>query len=109
MYLPNEPINALNVVRCSDREEDRDDISKDEYELDSEVEEDELVGNDHKAEHVPHAEYDKDDPPMTVGRTYPSMEEFKLALSQHAIKHEFEYNTEYNALYRFRANCARKI
>jgi len=64
-----------------------------EYESDLEVEEDELVGYDHEAEEVPHVEYDKDNPPMTGGSTYPSMEQFKLALSQHAIKHEFECNT----------------
>jgi hypothetical protein len=38
--------------------------------------------------------YDQDDPPMSVGNLYPNMEQFKLALSQHAIKHEFEYDTE---------------
>jgi hypothetical protein len=36
-----------------------------------------LVGSDHEADHVPHAEYDKEDPPMAVGSTYPSIEEFK--------------------------------
>jgi hypothetical protein len=40
------------VVKCSNREEDRDYIPEDEYESDSEVEEDELDGNDHEAEHV---------------------------------------------------------
>ncbi|RLM99969.1 uncharacterized protein C2845_PM06G18620 [Panicum miliaceum] len=33
--------------------------------------------------------YDKEDPPMRVGSKYPNIEEFKLALSQHAVKHEF--------------------
>jgi hypothetical protein len=48
-------------------------------------------------------EYDKEDPPMTVGSMYPNMAEFKLALSQHAIKNEFEYNTERSGPKRLRA------
>jgi hypothetical protein len=31
---------------------------------------------------------------VTVGTVYRSIAEFKLALAQHAIKNEFEYNTE---------------
>uniref|UniRef100_A0A8R7UU46 Transposase MuDR plant domain-containing protein n=1 Tax=Triticum urartu TaxID=4572 RepID=A0A8R7UU46_TRIUA len=45
---------------------------------------------------------------MTEGRKYPNMAEFKLALSQHAIKHEFEFNTEKSAPHRFRAYCSRR-
>jgi len=58
--------------------------------------------------HGPHVEYDKEDPPMTVGSMYPNMAEFKLALSQHAIKNEFEYNTERSGPKRLRAYCSRK-
>jgi hypothetical protein len=58
--------------------------------------------------HVPHVEYDKEDPPMTVDSMYPNMTEFKLALSQHAIKNEFEYNTERSGPKRLRAYCSRK-
>uniref|UniRef100_A0A8R7QBB2 Transposase MuDR plant domain-containing protein n=1 Tax=Triticum urartu TaxID=4572 RepID=A0A8R7QBB2_TRIUA len=36
------------------------------------------------------------------------MAEFKLALSQHAIKHEFEFNTEKTAPHRFGAYCSRR-
>ena len=46
--------------------------------VESEVEEDEEL---HEAEHTPHVEYDKLNPPMTKGFTYPNMKEFKLALS----------------------------
>jgi hypothetical protein len=53
--------------------------------------------------HGPYVEYDKEDPPMTVGSMYPNMAEFKLALSQHAIKNEFEYNTERSGPKRLRA------
>jgi hypothetical protein len=42
---------------------------------------------------------------MTEGSTYPNMDEFKLALSQHAIKHEFEYNTEKSTPFRSRGYC----
>jgi hypothetical protein len=52
-------------------------------------------------------EYDKEDPPMVVGSTYPNMAEFKIALSQHAIKKEFEFNMEKSAPYRFRPYCSR--
>jgi hypothetical protein len=66
----------------------------------------ELVG--HEAKHLPNMEYNKEDPSMEVGSTYPSMAEFKLALSQHGIKHKFEFNTEKSAPYRFGAYCSRR-
>lgn len=46
---------------------------------------------------------------MTVGTTYRNIEEFKLALAQHAIKNEFEYMIEKSEPSRFRAYCARKV
>lgn len=52
--------------------------------------------------------YDRDDPPMSVGRLYPNLKEFRLALSQHAIKNEFEYNTKKSDLERMIAYCSRK-
>ncbi|XP_066361349.1 uncharacterized protein [Miscanthus floridulus] len=58
--------------------------------------------------HGPHVEYDKEDPSMTVGSMYPNMTEFKLALSQHAIKNEFEYNTERSGPKQLRPYCSRK-
>ncbi|WVZ87823.1 hypothetical protein U9M48_034399 [Paspalum notatum var. saurae] len=88
-------------------EDDSEDGSEDEDELDVEVEkEDELVG--HEATHIPNIEYDKEDPPMTEGSTYPSMKEFKLALCMHAIKHEFEFKTDKSSQHRFRVHCSRK-
>ena len=56
-----------------------------------------------------HIEHDKEDPPMTEGTTFSCMEAFKLALSQHAIKHEFEYTTAYSNHSRFGAYCSRKL
>ena len=43
---------------------------------------------------MPIVAYDRDDPPMSVGSLYPNIVQFRLALSQHATKNEFEYNTE---------------
>nr|XP_045085045.1 uncharacterized protein LOC109761194 [Aegilops tauschii subsp. strangulata] len=95
------------MVPCSDKERDEDYVldHESEDESDEEVEEDEEV---HEAELAPHLEYDKLDLPMIEGRKYPNMAEFKLALSQHAIKHEFEFNTEKSAPHRSRAYCSRR-
>jgi hypothetical protein len=57
---------------------------------------------------MPLMAYDRDVPPMSVGSLYPNMEQFKLALSQHAIKHEFEYDTKKSDPGRLRAYCSRK-
>ena len=65
---------------------------KSEGELESKVEEEDEL---HAVDHTLDVEYDKDDPPMTEDTTHPNMEKFELALTQHAIKHEFEFNTEY--------------
>jgi hypothetical protein len=37
--------------------------------------------------------YDKEDPPMVVGSTYASMNEFRSAVRHHAIKGQFELGT----------------
>ncbi|WVZ87149.1 hypothetical protein U9M48_033836 [Paspalum notatum var. saurae] len=47
-------------------------------------------------------------PPMDVGSIYPNMQQFRLALSQHAIKHEFEFDTAKSDPGRLRAYCSRK-
>uniref|UniRef100_A0A8R7RDA3 Transposase MuDR plant domain-containing protein n=1 Tax=Triticum urartu TaxID=4572 RepID=A0A8R7RDA3_TRIUA len=85
-------------------------IFEDDSEAGSEVEEAEVEEYEelHEAEHTPHVEHDKLDPPITKVFTYPRMKEFKLALSQHAIKHEFEYDTEYSTPHRFRGYCSRR-
>jgi hypothetical protein len=44
---------------------------------------------------------------MSVGSIYPNMREFRLALSQHAINREFEYNIEKSDPGRLRAYCSR--
>ncbi|RLN18050.1 uncharacterized protein C2845_PM02G15230 [Panicum miliaceum] len=110
MYLDDAPVH---VVACCTKEKDKDyyydDESEDlsEMESGSEVEADEEILG-HEGDHIPNVEYDKEDPPMSVGTSYPSMKEFKLVLSQHAMKHEFEYNTTKSAPHRFRAYCSRR-
>lgn len=49
--------------------------------------------------------YDREDPLMTVGSTYSSMNEFRSAVRQHAIKGQFELGTEKSDSDRFRGYC----
>ncbi|VAH90360.1 unnamed protein product [Triticum turgidum subsp. durum] len=116
IYLEDEPV-PLIMVPCSNKEKDKDYVPDHESEAESEVEsEDESMSEVeveedeeyHEADHAPHIEYNKLDPPMNEGRKYPNMAEFKLALSQHAIEHEFEFDTEKSAPHRFRAYCSRR-
>jgi len=78
----------VHVVACCNKENDKEyysdddseDVSEMEMESEFEVEDDEDILS-HEADHIPNVEYDKEDPPMSVGTSYPSMKEFKLALS----------------------------
>jgi hypothetical protein len=47
-------------------------------------------------------------PTIFGGSIYSCIEEFRVALSQHAIKHEFEYNIEKIDPERLRAYCTAK-
>jgi len=58
--------------------------------------------------YAPNVEHDPEDPPMVVGSTYANMYTFKLVISQHAIKNQFEFNTAKSAPNRFRAYCSRR-
>ena len=58
--------------------------------------------------YAPNVEHYPEDPPMVVGSTCANMETFKLAISQHAIKNQFEFSTAKSAPNRFRANCSRR-
>jgi hypothetical protein len=49
--------------------------------------------------------YDKDNPSIEVGTMYPSMEEFKLAVRQYAIKKRFHLGIEKSCKTRYRAYC----
>ena len=67
---------------------------------------DAAVNVDDTVDVEPMHEWDRDNPDMSVGTCYPSMTEFRLAVRQHAIIKEFEYDTEHSDKERFRANCA---
>jgi len=58
--------------------------------------------------YAPNVEHDPKDPPMVVGSTYANMETFKLAISQHAIKNLFEFNSAKSAPNWFRAYYSRR-
>lgn len=94
----------LTAEKIASEESDSESDSESDEEYD---EEDGLVGKDH-VPLMPIVCYDRNDPPMSVGNIYPNMREFKLALNQHAIKSEFEYNIEKSDPGRVRAYCSRK-
>ena len=115
MYPQSAPMSAP-VNKVVQEEHDLDDDSKFGSDVDSALEDDsedeEEVEEEDEYEEKSHHQiigYDEDDPPMKVGSTYPTMAEFKLALCQHAIKHEFEFRTKYSSKHRFRAYCSRKM
>ena len=97
--MPNTISEAEYVPDSADDDSDSDDSDS------GQSEKDEIV-KDIVPPHIPEVVYDKDDPPMTVGSIYHNIDAFKLALSSHAIKHEFEYNTEKSEPGRFRAYAA---
>jgi hypothetical protein len=64
------------------------------------------VNVDDTADEEPLYEWDRDNPEMSVGTCYPSMDELRLAVRQHAILKEFELNIEHSDKERFRGCCA---
>ncbi|BAH92440.1 Os03g0845100 [Oryza sativa Japonica Group] len=68
--------------------------------------EDESMALDGMPENIPSATYDKNDPPMIVGSIYPNIDEFRLAIAQHAIKKEFEFNIIRSEPGQYTAKCA---
>jgi hypothetical protein len=106
---PIEKQKDLDYVDVSeDGDESEDGSEDDEVEEDDEVqaEEDEVPCND--GNNAPNVECDIEDPPMVVGSTYSSMATFRLAMSQHEIKHQFEFNIAKSGPQRFRAYCSRR-
>ena len=63
---------------------------------------------DREPEHMPDIDYDKKDPPMSVGTVYSNMDAFKIALATHAVKHEFSYDIEKSDTGRYRVNCSQQ-
>ncbi|WVZ92300.1 hypothetical protein U9M48_038377 [Paspalum notatum var. saurae] len=78
------------------------------FESDSEIASDDEEQQDPSLPHEPEYVHDANDPSMTVGSIYPNMDVFRLALAQHSIKHEFEYNIQVSEPGRFRAYCCAK-
>ncbi|WVZ84976.1 hypothetical protein U9M48_031941, partial [Paspalum notatum var. saurae] len=65
-----------------------------------------LVDDNDMAE--PIADWDRDNPDMSVGAVYPSMDEFRLAIKQWSIVHEFSLGTEKSHQSRWRGFCKAK-
>lgn len=60
----------------------------------------------HDNEHSePMLDWDRDNPPMSVGTVYPCMVDFRLAVRQHSIVTEFELGTNKSDTTRFRGHC----
>src|SRR6266498_219061 len=66
---------------------------------------DAAVDVDDKDQAKPVLDWDRDNPDMSVGTIYPCMYEFRLAVRQHAMVHEFELGTEKSDKSRFRGYC----
>jgi len=50
-------------------------------------------------------DWDRENPCMDVRTYYPNMQEFRLAVKQHAIVNEFELETEKSDKNKFRGRC----
>ena len=88
LYINIEPVH--DIIVASNKEQD-------EYEDEDEDEHKEPIA------------YGEEDSPMTIGSTYLNMYGFKVALSQHAVKHEFEHNIVKSAPNRCIVYCTRKM
>ncbi|WVZ82562.1 hypothetical protein U9M48_029816, partial [Paspalum notatum var. saurae] len=53
----------------------------------------------------PLMDWDRDNPDIAVGAIYPCMDDFRMAIRQHAIVNEFELGTEKSDKTRFRGFC----
>jgi hypothetical protein len=107
IYLGKEPAHS-DVIEEDSKEETSYEKEEDSDSCSDFEEEEDLVGKDPLPDYGVNMDYDKDNPPMKVGITYPNTEEFRLALSQHAIKNEFEYNIEKSEPSRYTVYCSRK-
>ena len=63
------------------------------------------IVKDNEPGHMPDAEYDNKDPPMTVGSVDRDMYAFKLALASHAVKYEFHCDIEKSDTGRYIVYC----
>jgi hypothetical protein len=60
---------------------------------------------DDHADFEPMFDWDRDNPDMSVGVSYPSMDDFRLAVRQHTIVKESELATAHSDKERFRGHC----
>lgn len=104
MYLEGGDASGKKADDGSDYEPDSSDFDEDEEGVNSQDED--WVANDAIPDNIPTVAYDEENPPMTVGTLYPNIERFRMALSQYAIKGEFEYNIEKSEPGRIRAYCS---
>jgi len=89
---------------CSETDSDdsRDESLSDDD--DSEVEDLDDIIKDKEPKQMPDVDYDKKDPPMSVGTLYSDMDAFKIALATHAVTHEFNYDIKKSDTGRYRVN-----
>jgi hypothetical protein len=73
-------------------------------ELEREME-DAAIPVDDTAPTEPMADWDRDFPDMSVGTHYPCMDDFRMALRQHAIVKDFEFGTKKSDKGRFTGYC----
>jgi hypothetical protein len=109
MYCDIVAPNALQVVHSPIQKDPSyvvDDNENDSEGGDESEDEKDIPCNEQN--YAPNVLHDRDDPPMVVSSTYANMYTFKLALSQHAIKNQFEFDTAKSTPNRFRAYCSRR-
>jgi hypothetical protein len=100
-YEENPRSDSECDVDCEETDHDYEDGSDPDFDDDP----DEPV-TDKVPTHIPVVVIDKYNPPMDVGSIYPNIATFKLSLATHAIKNQFEYNTEKSESGRVRAYCS---
>ena len=100
-----EEIDESSDEEVADRDDETSDEEDEEVEIDESSDE-EVADREPEQFQFPDVEYDKDDPPMTVGTIYPDMTSFKIALASHAVKHEFNYEIDKSDTGRYTVHCS---
>jgi len=100
-----EEIDESSDEEVADRDDETSDEEDEEVEIDESSDE-EVADREPEQFQFPDVEYDKDDPPMTVGTIYPDMASFKIALASHAVKHEFNYEIDKSDTGRYTVHCS---
>ena len=100
-----EEIDESSDEEVANRDDETSDEEDEEVEIDESSDE-EVTDREPEQFQFPDVEYDKDDPPMTVGTIYPDMASFKIALASHAVKHEFNYEIDKSDTGRYTVHCS---